>query len=77
MGRGLGRRMSTRSMKHVIYPRMMRIEWALEAFLEGGRDLLFDSLIVDPRTKSTEQVEQVIDATLSLPGNEEVAKHFS
>jgi len=65
-----------RVMKYVLYPRMMRMEWALEAFLEGGRDLLFEWLIVDPRTKSTEQVEQVIDAILSLPENKEMAKHF-
>ncbi len=65
-----------RIMKYVIYPRMLRMEWALEAFLEGGRDLLFDWLIVDPRTKSSEQVEKTIDAILSLPGNEEMARHF-
>jgi alpha-galactosidase len=63
-------------LKYVLYPRMMRMEWALEAFLEGGRDLLFDWLIVDPRTKSTKQVENVINDLLSLPENEEMAKHF-
>jgi len=63
-------------MKYVLYPRMIRMEWALEAFLEGGRDLLFDWLIMDPRTKSTKQVETVINDLLSLPENEEMAKHF-
>ncbi|NHV07467.1 MAG: alpha-glucosidase/alpha-galactosidase, partial [Thaumarchaeota archaeon] len=57
-------------------PRMMRAEWALEAFLEGGREKLFEWIIVDPRTKSTEQVNHVIDAVLSVPGNEEMAKHY-
>lgn len=66
-----------RVMKYVIYPRMMRMEWALEAFIEGGQELLFEWLIVDPRTKSTKQVEQVIDAVLSLLENKEMAKHFS
>jgi len=65
-----------RVMKYVIYPRMMRMEWALEAFLEGGRGLLFDWLIVDARTKSTKQVEKTIDDLLSIPENEEMAKHF-
>ncbi|RLI23086.1 alpha-glucosidase/alpha-galactosidase, partial [Candidatus Bathyarchaeota archaeon] len=65
-----------RVMNYVIYPRMLRMEWALEAFLEGGRDLLFEWLIVDPRTKSNEQVNKVIDDLLSLPGNEEMARHF-
>lgn len=63
-------------MKYVIYPRMMRMEWALEAFLEGGRDSLFNWLIVDPRTKSNEQVNRVIEDLLSLPENEEMKKHF-
>ena len=66
-----------RIMKYVIYPRMMRMEWALEAFAQGGRDRLFDWLITDPRTKSTRQVEKVIDAILSIPENKEMAKHFS
>ena len=72
-----GKSLPGRIMKHVIYPRMLRMEWALEAFLEGGRDLLFEWLIVDTRTKSTRQVEEVIDALLSLPENKEMAKHFS
>lgn len=63
--------------KYVIYPRMMRMEWALEAFLEGGRDKLFEWLIYDPRTKSTRQVEETIDDLLKMPGNEEMAKHYS
>lgn len=66
-----------RIMNYVMYPRMIRMEWALEAFLEGGRDLLFEWLIVDPRTKSLRQIEEVIDALLSLPENKEMARHFS
>jgi len=79
-GKGIHRKhigsLPKRVMNYVIYPRMMRMEWALEAFIEGGKDLLFDWLVVDPRTKSTKQIEKVIDAILSLPGNEEMAKHF-
>lgn len=64
-------------MRYVMMYRLMRAEWALEAFLEGGRDSLFNWLIIDPRTKSTEQVNGVIDAILGLPGNEEMREHFS
>jgi len=53
----------------------MRVERAIEALLEGGRDHLFNQLIVDPRS-SVQQVEEVIDAILKMPGNEEMAKHF-
>jgi len=80
-GKGVHRRPVTplpkKIMDYVILPRLMRAEWAIEAFLEGGRDHLFHWLIVDPRTKSTRQVEEVIDAILKMPGNEEMAKHYS
>lgn len=79
-GRGVHRTYSgelpKRIMRHVINLRIIRMEWALEAFLEGGRDLLFEWLIVDPRTKSNEQIEKTINDILSLPENLEMAKHF-
>jgi alpha-galactosidase len=65
-----------RILNYVLRLRMMRMEWALEAFLEGGKDTLFEWLITDPRTKSIEQVNQVIDDLLSMPENLEMAKHF-
>lgn len=63
--------------KYAMLPRITRLEWALEANLRGGRDALFQWLIVDIRTKSMKQIDDVIDAILKLPGNEEMAKHFS
>lgn len=79
-GRGVHRigveRLTNRIMNYVLRPRMMRMEWALEAFSEGGRDALFEWLITDPRTKSTEQVNEVIDDILRMPENEEMAEHF-
>ncbi|MEM3062404.1 MAG: alpha-glucosidase/alpha-galactosidase [Nitrososphaerota archaeon] len=70
------RSLSKRIMNFVIYPRIQRMEWAIEAFLEGGKQLLFDWLIVDPRTKSNKQIENVINAILSIPENKEMEKHF-
>ncbi len=63
--------------KYVMLPRITKVEWALEANLKGGRDTLFQWLIVDVRTKSMKQIKETIDAILKLPGNEEMAKHFS
>lgn len=63
-------------MKYVMMPRLMRAEWVLEAFMTGGVDHLFNWLIVDPRTKNTKQVEEAINAILSLPENKEMAKHY-
>ncbi len=66
-----------RLYKYSMLPRITRVEWALEANLKGGKDTLFQWLIVDLRTKNTKQIEDTIDAILKLPGNEEMAKHFS
>ncbi len=63
--------------KYAILPRLIRMEWAIEANIKGGRDALFEWLITDMRTKSTRQAEEVINAILSMPENEEMAKHFS
>ena len=63
--------------KYVMLPRIMRVEWALEANLRGGRDTLYQWLIVDVRTKDMKQIDDAIDAILKLPGNKEMAKHFS
>ena len=63
--------------RYVLLHRLMRAEWALEAFLEGGRDSLIQWLAIDVRTKNMKQIEEVIDAILKIPENEEMAKHFS
>ncbi|WP_438839347.1 alpha-glucosidase/alpha-galactosidase [Ignisphaera cupida] len=63
--------------RYVLLHRLLRAEWALQAFLEGGRDSLIQWLVTDVRTKSMKQVEDVINALLKIPENEEMAKHYS
>lgn len=63
-------------LKSVLWPRMLRMEMAITAFLEGGRQILIDWLMLDPRTKSEKQAEEAWDAILSLPENEEMRKHY-
>lgn len=79
-GRGVRRihvgRLPKLLMLHVMIPRMLRMEWALEAFLEGGKDLLLEWLLNDPRTKSVKQAESVIKDVLALPFNKEMAEHY-
>jgi alpha-galactosidase len=69
-------RLPKRLMLHVIIPRMLRMEWALEAYKEGSRDLLAEWLLSDPRTKSSTQAEETIKEILTLPFNKEMAKHY-
>jgi alpha-galactosidase/6-phospho-beta-glucosidase family protein len=52
------------------------MEWALEAFVSGDKRILQEILIRDPRTKSFEQAEAVIEEILALPFNKEMKKHY-
>ncbi|RKX39732.1 MAG: alpha-glucosidase/alpha-galactosidase, partial [Thermotogae bacterium] len=65
-----------RVVMYYLYPRMVRMEMALEAFLTGDIRILKEILHRDPRTKSDEQVEEVLKEILSLPENEEMRKHY-
>ena len=47
-------------------------EIAPEVFLEEGRNVLFEWLVVDPRTKFPRRIEEVIEALLSLSKNKEM-----
>jgi alpha-galactosidase/6-phospho-beta-glucosidase family protein len=60
-----------------LIPRLVRLEFAMEAFLHGGRSVLLELLFRDPRTKSDEQANRVLDEILNLPFNEDVKKHYS
>jgi alpha-galactosidase len=69
--------LTERIKKFYLLPRILRMEWALEAFISGDRRVLEEILVRDPRTKSYEQVVAVIDDILNLPFNEEMKKHYS
>lgn len=66
-----------RLMTYVLIPRMLRMEWALEAFLTGDKEILVEILLRDPRTRSEEQARAVLEEILMLPFNEEMRKHYT
>ena len=66
-----------RLINMVLIPRMLRMEWALEAFLSGDREVLLEILVRDPRTRSVEQTEAALEVILSLPFNQEMKEHYS
>jgi len=70
------RQLPRKVLNFSISPRIQRMEWALEAFLEGGRSTLIEWLMSDPRTKNDKQAEAVSNELLSMQGNEEMKKHF-
>lgn len=65
-----------RIKKMYLRPRILRMEWALEAFTTGDRRVLEEVLVRDPRTRSFEQVKAVWDEIINLPFNEEMKKHY-
>ncbi len=50
-----------RILSMYLLPRWLRMEWALAAFRNNDLELFKEFLIRDPRTKSYEQVESVVD----------------
>ncbi len=52
--------LSERIVKWYLLPRMMRMEWALEAFEKRDPDLIVEVLLRDRRTTSYEQAKEVV-----------------
>ncbi len=68
--------LTDRVVKYYLMPRMMRMEMALEAIMNGDKEMLVEFLMRDPRTKFYEQAVSVIEEILSLPGNEKMKEHY-
>ncbi len=65
-----------RLLNFVLIPRMLRMEWGLEAFLSGEREMLVEILIRDPRTKSEKQARDALDEILALPEHSGLASYY-
>jgi alpha-galactosidase len=65
-----------RLLNFVLMPRVLRANWGLEAFASGSREMLVEILIRDPRTNSEKQARDVIEAILSMPENQDMARHY-
>jgi alpha-galactosidase len=65
-----------RLLQFVLIPRMLRMEWALEAFVDRDRELLVENLIRDPRTKSDTQARETVEELLAMPLNADMKEHY-
>ncbi|HDN59098.1 MAG TPA: alpha-glucosidase/alpha-galactosidase [Candidatus Marinimicrobia bacterium] len=63
-------------IRYYLYPRMVRMELSVNAYLERRLDYLKEILYRDPRTKTDEQVEKVFDEILSLKENERMRNYY-
>ena len=70
-------RMPDKLFNLALVPRLVRLEFAMAAFLEGGRSALLELLFRDPRTRSDAQANRVLDGILNLPFNGDVKRHYS
>ena len=52
------------------------MEWNLEAYLSGEREMLAEILIRDPRTQSEKQAREALEEILAQPENREMAAHY-
>lgn len=68
--------LNKRIIKYYLYPRMIRMEMALEAFLSGDIKLLEEFLLRDRRTTSYEQVKKVLKEIMDLSENKNMKKHY-
>jgi len=60
----------------ILYPRMLRMEWGLGAFLSGEREMLVEILLRDPRTTSEKQARDALEEILALPEHSGLAAHY-
>jgi len=69
-------KLSERVIKYYLKPRIMRMEMALEAFTKGDINVLKELLFRDPRTRSEEQVEGVLNEIMNLPENAKMREYY-
>ncbi len=65
-----------RITRFYLYPRMVRMELSLEAFITGDIRILEEVLERDPRTRSSKQVKKVLDEIMALPFNRTMREHY-
>ncbi len=68
--------LSSKVVKYVLIARLIDMEMALDAYESGDKDILLDILYRDPRTKSDEQAETVLEKVLSIPENKGAREHY-
>lgn len=69
-------KLTDKVLKFYLWPRMMRMEWALHAIMNGDKAALIEFLMRDPRTRSLEQAKAVIEEILNLPENQQMKMNY-
>jgi alpha-galactosidase len=60
----------------VLMPRMIKMECEFYAFKTGDKGMLLAMMLDDPRTKTVEQAEELLEDLFSYEFNCEIAKYF-
>jgi alpha-galactosidase len=57
--------------------RVAPVNMELSAYEQGSRELLLQLILMDPWTRSIQQAQSLLDAILSMPGNEAMQTHYA
>jgi len=57
--------------------RVAPVNMELSAYQQGSRELLLQLILMDPWTRSVQQAQSLLDAILSMPGNEAMQTHYA
>jgi len=68
--------LNSRIIEYFLGPKIMRMRMALEAYITGDLMILEEFLVRDPRTKSSQQIKDVLDEIMNLSFNQEIRDHF-
>ena len=61
---------------YALRDRVAPVEVELAAFERGCRELLLQLILMDPWTRSEQQARDLLDAILSMPGNEAMKAYY-
>jgi len=61
---------------HILRTHVLPMELGIEAFMSEDRNVLLNMILSDPRSRSYEQAQEVIEAILALPFNDDLRKRF-
>jgi alpha-galactosidase len=64
-----------RIMFHLV-EKIIQMERGIDAYLTGDRRMLLESILANPETKTIDQACGVLEDTLALPFNREMAAHY-
>jgi len=71
------RKLPAELIAYALRDRVAPVNIELSAYEWGSQELLLQLILMDPWTRSVQQAQDLLDAVLSMPGNDDMQAHFS